>query len=208
MARLNPVARACAPVARGAAILSGYALLFLSILITFDVIARKTFDAPSIGSDEIGGYIVAAMAAFGFTYALLQHAHTRIDVLYQWMPPSMRVVANLTAMGGLFLFAGFIAWRGWGTLMESIEFGSTASTPLRTPQWIPQSLWFAGLALFAVVALLLFIHALWLTLRGQSRIALQLYGPQTLEEEIARERMDVEGLDDRGAPTPLPGETR
>ncbi|MER1966573.1 TRAP transporter small permease [Castellaniella sp. GW247-6E4] len=210
MVRHNPVARACAPVARGAAILSGYALLFLSVLITYDVIMRKLFNTSSVGADEIGGYIVAAMAAFGFTYALLQHAHTRIDVFYQWMPTPVRVAANLMAMGGLFLFAGFIAWRGWGTLMESIEFGSVASTPLHTPQWIPQSIWVAGLALFGVVSLMLLIHALWLVLRGQSRRSLQLYGPQTLAEEIERERMDVEGLDDHqpAPPASLSGETR
>lgn len=195
MDRRDTIARICAPVARVASIIAGYALIGLSILIAYDVIVRKVFDASSIGADEIGGYIVAIMAAFGFTYALLQRAHTRIDVLYQWMPRPVQVVANLLAMGGLAAYAGFIAWRAWGTLAESIEYSSTANTPLRTPQWIPQSIWVAGLLLFAGVALLLLLHAAWLALKGRSSQSLLLYGPQTLEEEIKRERLDVEALD-------------
>lgn len=196
MARPNPIAQMCMPIACAVSIIAGYALIILSVLISYDVIARKLFNTSSLGADEIGGYIVAIMAAFGFTYALLQRAHTRIDVFYQWMPTPMRVVANLMAMAGLATYAGFIAWRAWGTLMESIEYSSTANTPLRTPQWLPQSIWFAGLLLFAVVALLLFLHAIQLVLRGQARRSLQLYGPRTLEEEIERERLEVESFEE------------
>ncbi|HUH40238.1 MAG TPA: TRAP transporter small permease [Castellaniella sp.] len=195
MARHNPIAHLCAPIARIVSIIAGYALLALSMLIAFDVVVRKLFNTSSIGADEIGGYIVAIMAAFGFTYALLQHAHTRIDVFYQWMSTPVRVVANLVAMAGLSSYAGFIAWRAWGTLMESIEYSSTANTPLRTPQWIPQSIWFIGLLFFAVVSLLLLLHAIRLVMQGRARESLQLYGPQTLEEEIERERLEVEALD-------------
>lgn len=199
--RNNRIIQACAPVVRVTAIISGYSLLGLSFLIGFDVIARKLFNFSSIGADEIGGYIVAAMAAFGFTYALIEHAHTRIDIFYKLFPLPLRIVANLLAMLGMVGFASFIAWRAWDTLNESIAYKSAANTPLHTPQWIPQSIWFLGLLIFAVVSTVLFAHALLLTFRDSKR-SLQYYGPQTLEEEIEQEITDVEGLDDPQAHQP------
>lgn len=195
MARPNLISNACLPVARVAAYVAGYALIVLSLLITYDVIARKLFNTSSIGTDEIGGYIVAIMAAFGFTYALLQDAHTRIDIFYQWLPVRFRLMANVLAMSGMATYACFLAWRAWGTLDESIAFGSTANTPLHTPQWIPQSIWLLGLVLFAAVAVLLLLHAIWLLARGRSQQMLQFYGPKTLEEEIEEELLDVDALD-------------
>ncbi|MGB3741538.1 MAG: TRAP transporter small permease [Castellaniella sp.] len=197
MARPNLIANACLPIAKAAAYVAGYALIVLSLLITYDVIVRKVFNAPSLGTDEIGGYIVAVMAAFGFTYALLKDAHTRIDIFYQWLPRRLRLLANLLAMSGMAAYACFMAWRAWGTLAESIEYGSTANTPLHTPQWIPQSIWLLGLVLFAAVAVLLLLHAVWLMVRGHSHQALQFYGPKTLEEEIQEERLSVDDLDGR-----------
>lgn len=193
--RNNRIIHACTPVVRVTAIISGYLLLGLSFLIGFDVVARKLFNFSSVGADEIGGYIVAVMAAFGFTYALIEHAHTRIDIFYKSFPIPLRVVANLLSMLGMVGFATFIAWRAWDTLSESITYQSAANTPLHTPQWIPQSIWFIGLLIFATVSIVLFIHAIWLTLSDQKR-ALQYYGPQTLEEEIEQEITEVEGLDD------------
>lgn len=196
--RENPVARACAPLVRLASIIMGYGLLGLSFLIAFDVVARKLFDFSTGGASEIGGYVVAILAAFGFTYALLEHAHTRIDIFYSRLPPWPRAIANLVSMLGMFVFAVFMAWRAWASLRESIAFHSAATTPLHTPLWIPQSLWFAGLLFFAVVSGLFFVHALYLTIRDK-KAALKHYGPQTLKEEIEQEITEVEGLDE-----PLP----
>lgn len=199
MARSNVVASACLPAARVAACVAGYALVVLSVMITYDVIARKLFNAPSIGTDEIGGYIVAIMAAFGFTYALLQHAHTRIDIFYQWFPVRVRLLANLLAMTAMASYACFLAWRAWATLAESIEYKSTANTPLHTPQWIPQSVWLLGLLLFAIVSVALLVHAVWLMARGNAPQALQFYGPKTLDEEIEEERLDIDDFEQQSS---------
>ena len=63
---------------------------------------------------------------------------------------------------------------------------SHATSPLQTPLWLPQSLWLAGLVLFAVVALLLALHAGILMLRDRAALK-PLYGPPSLDEEIATE---------------------
>jgi TRAP-type C4-dicarboxylate transport system permease small subunit len=190
----NPVLAFFDPVVRIAAIVGGYGLLALALLVGFEVVARKRFAYSLQGVDEIGGYIVAAMAAFGFSHALLHKAHTRIDIFTARLPRPWQAGLNLAALWVLAMFACFMAWRGWGALSETIDFKSVSSTPLRTPLWIPQSVWLAGLVLFAGVSAAVAVHAAWLTLRG-SREALAHYGPRTLEQEIESELLEIAALD-------------
>lgn len=195
MDRDNPVNRVFEPLVRVVAILSGYAVLGLAFLVAFEVLARKLFNFSTEGVDEIGGYVVAIMAAFGFTYALMQRAHTRIDIFLKYLPVSLQAWLHFAAMLTMSGFAGFMVWRAYATLVESIGYRSVSSTPLQTPLWLPQSLWVAGLALFALVSIAGAIHAFRLAIRDP-RLALRYYGPPTLEEEIRNERQDMAGIDE------------
>jgi hypothetical protein len=76
-------------------------------------------------------------------------------------------------------------------LSETIEFQSTATTPLQTPMWIPQSMWYVGIVLFAAITLYLALNSVWLLARGRVDELNRYYGPQTLEEEIESEAGDV-----------------
>jgi TRAP-type C4-dicarboxylate transport system permease small subunit len=189
----NPVLRVFEPVGRIAALLGGYGLLALAALVGFEAVARKLFAFSLQGVDEIGGYIIAAMAAFGFSYALLQKAHTRIDIFTTRLSRPAQLWLNVLALAALAVFACFMAWRGCGALADSIELKSVSSTPLRTPLWLPQSVWVAGLVLFGVVGASIAAHAAWLALRGDHAAGAQ-YAPRSLEEEIQAERVEIETL--------------
>src|SRR5690625_935127 len=183
------------PLSKLVVIIAGYALVILSFMITYDVISRKLFNTSSIGTDEIGGYIVAIMAAFGFTYALFQHAHTRIDILFRLLSKRIRAVLNILALIGIAIYATFMAWRAFDTLLESIQFSSRANTPLRTPQWIPQSIWLFGLVIFAIATIVLLIHSIWLLMKGATQENFELYGPKGVQDEIEEEIIEIESLD-------------
>lgn len=187
----GPVLRVFEPVVRVAALVGGYGLLALAGLVGFEVVARKFFAFSLQGVDEIGGYIIAAMAAFGFGYALLQKAHTRIDIFTTRLSRPAQLWLNVLALFVFAVFACFMAWRGWGALADSIQLKSVSSTPLRTPLWLPQGIWVAGLVLFGVVAASVALHAAWLGLRGNHAAAAQ-YAPKSLAEEIQAERVEIE----------------
>ena len=67
----------------------GYILLLLSLVIVFEILARKLFSYSLQGVDEIGGYVVAGTGAFGFAYALIERTHTRIDIVLGHVPKSV-----------------------------------------------------------------------------------------------------------------------
>ena len=171
----NPLARALMPVARAAAILCGWCLLLVAALTCVEIVARKLFDFSLHGIDEIGGYTLALVCAFGFSYALLRGSHTRIDIVQPLLPARVRATLNVVAMAALAAIALFAAWRGLGELLVSIELKSVANSPLQTPMWLPQGLWFAGIAMFAIVALALAGHAVFLFLTNR-REANRYYG--------------------------------
>ncbi|UYG07007.1 TRAP transporter small permease subunit [Halomonas sp. M4R1S46] len=177
-------------LAHGAAVAAGYGALGLSLLITFEVIARKLFNFSLQGVDEIGGYVLAIGVSFSFAYALLHRAHTRVDVLMSRLPGPVQAPLNAAAMLLLAGFSLFMLWRAVETLHETLEFGSLASTPLQTPLWIPQSLWVLGLGVFAVLTSLLALHATGQLVTGRFRALNRDYGPRSARDELDEARHD------------------
>ncbi|MFN7103007.1 MAG: TRAP transporter small permease subunit [Pseudorhizobium sp.] len=187
----NPLAKTIMPIARLMALIAGYLVLGLSLLITIEVILRTFFNFSLQGSDEYGGYALAVLASFGFSYALLERAHTRVEIVVERVGAGAQAVLNLFSCWCVAVMAMFIAWRGYGALMESIEFGSLSGTPLMTPLWMPQLAWVTGLVFFAIVSTSISVHAT--VLAAQNRLRLnRLYGIKTLEEIIEEERVETQ----------------
>lgn len=134
------------------ALILGAALVATVGFVLVDVIGRKTGWGSLGGSDEISGYVMAAVASWGLACALLDRAHVRIDLIRQRLRAAGQAMMDLFAMivtNGIVLL---IAYHCWPVLQKTIERGSRANTPLETPLWIPQGIWFAGWAWFALSA--------------------------------------------------------
>jgi TRAP-type mannitol/chloroaromatic compound transport system permease small subunit len=170
-----------------AALACGWWLIALSAVTCIEMLGRKVLGFSLQGVDEIGAYTYAIVGSIGFAHTLVTRSHTRVDFLISRFSPRARAVLNLLAMLTLTAFAVLCLWRAAHTLLESIDLKATASTPLATPMWMPQSLWLAGYVLFAVVATWAAIHALRLFLRGDIEGLNDQFGPQTLDEEIEAE---------------------
>ena len=84
----------------------------------------------------------------------------------------------------------FITRFAYLALSESLMFNSHSPTPLQTPMWIPQGIWFLGLVVFSGTALAMFIHLLLQNFRDPEGAYFQ-YGPPTINEELQRELNDA-----------------
>lgn len=157
----------------------GYAVFLFALMVGVEVISRKFLGLSLQAVDELGGYVLAIATAFALSYALLQGAHTRMELLLDRLPPGLRAPLNALALAATAAFAWFMAWRAASTLMESVEFQSTASTPLQTPLWIPQGLWVLGLAGFALTATVLAVLGLVRLARGDAPGVERIWKPVT-----------------------------
>lgn len=152
---------------RSIAILCGVVLLVVVVLTLTEIILRQVMGRGIGGVDEISGYVMAGVAAWGFSYALVDRAHVRIDVATGRLPLPGRSVFDLLAMISVFGVAVLVSWYGWNVLSRSILRSSRANTPLETPLWIPQSIWLGGWLWLSLVSgvLVICIAALMLQRR-------------------------------------------
>ncbi|MBO0662583.1 TRAP transporter small permease [Jiella sp. MQZ9-1] len=137
------------------AILAGIALLATVALILLEIVLRQTAIGSIGGSDEISGYVMAGVATWGFAYALTERAHVRIDILQSRLPLPGKGLFDLLALASVFAIALTVSIHAWDVLGKTLARDSHANTPLATPLWIPQSIWFGGWVWLAIVAVLL-----------------------------------------------------
>lgn len=183
-------------IGRAVAIASGWVLMAIAVLTCIEVVVRKFYDYSFQGVDELSGYAMAIVSAAGFTHAMTERAHMRITLAFAYLPKLVCSALHVVALVTLAGMAVFCAVRGFAEVQASLGIHKGdwfdpanwrhANTPMQTPLWIPQALWFAGLALFAAAACTAALHGLGLLFRDRDRLE-RLYGPQSLDEEIETE---------------------
>lgn len=146
---------ALARINRAIAVLAGIALLATVVLILVEIVLRQTPAGSLGGADEISGYVMAGVSTWGFGFAVTERAHVRIDILQMRLRPAASALFDLIALASLSAVALVVTVQSWGVLATTLERGSRANTPLATPLWLPQSIWFAGWLWLTLVSLLL-----------------------------------------------------
>ena len=166
---------------------AGWALLILSFAITFEVVSRRVLRMSLQGVDEYGGYLLAVCGTIGFSYALFERAHIRIDVLLRMLPLPLRAVADVVALLALNFFVWNLLWRSIAVARRSYDLGAVAVSPLETPLVIPQGIWALAMAFFAVVALMLAARALLALPARDWGASAREFGVVGQEDEVAQE---------------------
>ena len=136
--------------------LAGGMYIVLAFFVTYDVLARKwgaLIGLPTTQvTDEISGYMLALAATWGLAYALRCGSHVRVDVLFPYMPPRLKAVADFAAFALMAVFATIMAWKIWALVADSWLTGQKSSTYLLTPLYVPQLILGVGFTLLAVCA--------------------------------------------------------
>lgn len=134
---------------------AGGCYLAITVLICFDIGARRLLGFSTESTVELTGYLMAIGMSWGLAGTLFERGHVRIDVLVQRLPLRLRVWLHLASLAALAVATGFFAWGAVSLAMDSWAFGATDLSALRTPLAVPQGLWAGGLVLLllAVIAL-------------------------------------------------------
>lgn len=146
--------------------LAGWCYLAMTVLICFDISARRLLGFSSESTIELSGYLMAIGMSWGLAGTLLERGHVRIDVLLQRMPLAWRVVLHLLSLAAMLVSIGFFIWGAFSLALDSMTFGSTDLSTLRTPLVVPQGLWAMGFALFGLAAVALMVRGLRQCLQG------------------------------------------
>jgi TRAP-type C4-dicarboxylate transport system permease small subunit len=107
----------------------------------------------------------------------------RIDILINRLPLRLRLWLHLFSLALLGVFSAFLAYGAFSLVQESLLFGATDISLMRTPLAVPQGLWAAGLVVFLVFIMLLLIENTLLVLAGRGEEAEANLNTRTYTEE-------------------------
>jgi TRAP-type mannitol/chloroaromatic compound transport system permease small subunit len=168
-------------------LIGGWLFLGLSVVTVLSALTRKYLNISVQGVDEYGGYILAIVVTVGFSYALIERAHIRIEILRGPLRPTAQAFFDMVAMVALLTATLLLVWVSSKVLLETIHYQALSNTPLRTPLIVPQSLWVGGLVMFALLCLMLTVRCSLALLRGDWGFVHQKLASESIEEEVSRE---------------------
>lgn len=169
----------------------GGIFLLLSVVVVVETVSRKLFNVSLQGADELGGYALAVGSTISFSLALMGRNHIRVDVFHEKFPRRLQAALNWLSITALAVLGAFIAWVAFKVITDTLQYGSTAQTPWATPLIWPQSVWFAGLVIFALVAFGFAVRATRLLLAGQIDTLNHDFHPKSAKEELKEELDDL-----------------
>ena len=169
----------------------GGIFLLLSVVVVVETVSRKVFNVSLQGADELGGYALAVGSTIAFSLALMGRSHIRVDVFHEKFPRALQAALNWLSIVSLAVLGLFIAWVAWKVIGDTRQYGSTAQTPWATPLIWPQSVWYAGLAIFALVATGYAARATLLLASGRIDELNHDFHPKSAKEELKEELEDL-----------------
>ncbi len=164
--------------------LAGGLLILPAVFVSVEVVVRKVFVVSVGGAAEYSEYVLAICSSWAFGFTLLRRAHIRIDSLHHKLGDRAKAVLDVAAYAAITMLAALLVWHGSGVLGFAWEHGVRSNTPLRTPMWIPQGLWFFGLVVFLLICATLLAELVLKLLRGDIAGAVALARPMDAADEV------------------------
>jgi TRAP-type C4-dicarboxylate transport system permease small subunit len=169
----------------------GGIFLLLAVVVVIETLSRKLFNVSLQGADELGGYALAVGSTISFSLALMGRNHIRVDVFHEMFPRPLQAFLNWFSIVTLALLGAFVAWVATKVITDTMQYGSTAQTPWATPLIIPQSVWYAGLVIFALVAIGYAARATVLLATHRIDTLNHDFHPKSAKEELKEELDDL-----------------
>lgn len=169
--------RALAGASRALAVLAAWALFCIGAMLTYEVVARYFFNAPTIWAEELSRLFLIWAVFASAAWLLAANGHIRVTVVVERLPRVLRRVASVTALLFVAIVSTFVAWHGLPIALQSLEVGRTTGSMLDIPQWWSQAAIPFGFALMALEAFALALGVL-------------AGGPDPLEREPASQTLD------------------
>lgn len=178
-------------ISRYAVWVGGGALMLSAFMVTIDVLCRRYLGVTMSGSDEYSGYVFSASTTWAYSYCLLHRSNVRIDAIYNLLPRPLTGMLDVIGLSMLLYYMSVMTWYAWLATEESFVKNSVSITTLGTPQWIPQSAWFIGLALFLVTLVFVVFYSLVALAQRNWDLLNKIAGVPSIVDTIEEETQGV-----------------
>jgi TRAP-type C4-dicarboxylate transport system permease small subunit len=121
-----------------------------ALLLTWEVLARYLFNAPSDWGLELCILMLIAATFMAAGHTLAAKAHVNIDIVDHWMSGSLNRWRLLLADAGAAGLCGFVAVNAWRLTGIAWSEGWVSNSTWGPKLWIPFSLIALGMSLLAL----------------------------------------------------------
>ena len=114
---------------------ASFLMPLLAFIVSFEVVARYVFNAPTIWAYDMSLFLFGYIAALGGAYAQQKRSHINVDILYATVSPKVKNIFNIItySLGIFFLIVVFK--MGLLKFDEALEFDYRRLSEWAPPMW-------------------------------------------------------------------------
>lgn len=130
--------------------LSLLALVLTACVLTYSVVSRYFFNAPTDWQDEASVFMLVGVTFFCTAYVQSFRGHIGIEALSSLLPARVNAFRVLLVDVLSFLFCLFFSWKSWTLWHEAFVDGQTTTSTFAPPLWIPYGMMAFGMSLLTL----------------------------------------------------------
>ncbi len=128
-------------------VVSGLGVLVMGLILSYEVVCRYFFNAPTIWAQETATYLYMWTMLAAASYTLQEGKHVAVDLVLERLPPRVRSMLEVATGAVGATFCAIVSVQAYEMISATVRFGKVSATPLRVPLWIPQSALLMGFVL-------------------------------------------------------------
>ena len=130
--------------------LSMVAIVLTAAVLTYSVVTRYFFHAPTDWQDEASVFMLVGVTFFCSAWVQHHRGHIGIEAIAGLLPRRVNAVRMFVVDLVSALFCAFFSWKSWALFYEAWVDGQTTSSTFAPPLWIPYSMMAAGMTLLTL----------------------------------------------------------
>jgi TRAP-type C4-dicarboxylate transport system permease small subunit len=130
--------------------ISMVAMVVTALVLTYSVVSRYFFKAPTDWQDEASVFMLVGVTFFSAAHVQARRGHIGIEALASILSPAVNAVRLLLVDVLSFLFCAFFSWKSWTLFHEAWADGQTTTSTFAPPLWIPYGMMAFGMTLLAL----------------------------------------------------------
>ncbi len=113
---------------------TSYLVLLLTGAISYEVICRYVFNAPTLWAQEVSTYLYGSFFMLGGAYVMLKDNHVRVDIFYSRISYRAKALVDIITFPiFFFLFVGILVWEGSKMAIWSWSIWEHTQSPWSPP---------------------------------------------------------------------------
>jgi len=167
-----------------AGLLSAWMFFAIGIMITYEVVMRKVFNAPTVWVDEMARFFQVWAVYLASAYVLKHRQLITVELFTSSLYKKTGRLLDFFTLAIIAVFCIVAIWYGAAIVYESVEQGRNTSTMLGVPKWQTES---AIPIAFTLLLLQTIVEAIGLAKGGPSA---SISGTSDVEEIEVSDRVN------------------